>query len=112
MVRLAKRVALVAVGLVLGVGYAHADKSENARKHIAQVLAVASMCPQLEANFVMLSLVSAANGIDLQRDADAIKEEAMRQKEPWRGKEAESCAVGLFLYGPTGTNVKGLLKEK
>ena len=112
MVRLAKRAALVAVGLVLGAGYAHADKGENARKHIAQVLAVASMCPQLEANFVMLSLIGTANGVDLQRDADAIKEEAVRQKEPWRGKEGESCAAGLTLYGPNGMNVKGLLKEK
>lgn len=91
-------------------GSALAGEKENAIRHIAQVMATTHLCPKVEMNSTAMTLIAAGYGVDLSRDADAIRAIAREQMAAWQGKDADAaCVAGMMLYGPDGQNIPGLL---
>lgn len=108
-----KRVIVTAAVMSLTATPCFAGKRENAMHHIAQVMAAASLCHRVEPQFGLISLAAVANGVDMQRDQSEMLADAMKQKVAMANIDEEVvCQTALALYGPSGKNVSGLLKEK
>lgn len=93
----------------------------NAMHHFASARALAHLCPVMEINADYVDLMATLVGVDLSpAGADfAIMDKDMAgqiaqlketMKEAGDGAEVIICAVAQNLYGPTGSNVKNLLK--
>lgn len=104
---------MVATAVVAVAGQSLAGERENALSHIAQAMAVAQLCPHLEVDSTMASLVAVSHDVDIGRDKQELLVQIRNQMAPWKGKPTEAaCVAGLMLYGPGGANVPGLIREK
>lgn len=105
-----KPIWIAAVLAALSGTTALAADRDGAVKDIAQVVAASQLCPKLHVNQVSVVLLARAHGIDFDRDQKELMAEVARQAKPWKDKSADAaCVAGVMLYGPTGTNVPGLV---
>lgn len=91
------------------------ENQKNALNHIAQAQAAADICPKIETNDMMMAFIMQGFGLDFS-DATVkavFLEKYRQQMAPWKGVNPDAaCVAGLFLYGPNGENVKGLVRMK
>ena len=110
------RVAIAGLVLVIGsMAVAHGAESrrENAMRNMAELLAVARLCPAYRIDLPAFAHAGISHGIDAARgSADRARLEAMAKDIA--GKIAnhgdKACRVAFGLYGPYGTKVPGMLK--
>lgn len=94
-------------------GAAVAGERENALNHIAQVIAVSQLCDKVTLNTTMIALLAARFGVDFERDKIELATQIANQSKPWKAEPNEAiCGAGVYLYGPNGQNVPGLLALK
>ena len=104
--------ALAASLIAAGGAYAGGPR-DNALSHIAQVIATAQLCPDLEANDIMVGQIARHFDIDFDRDRGELLKMVDLQMLPWRGKPPGfACSAGYTLYGPSGADVPGLLMKR
>lgn len=110
--RMQPKFMCVIAGIVLGAGSTMAGPKENALHHFAQAIAAAKLCPRLSVNEKMIAAAAVFHDIDMKASEPALQEDIRSQMQEFSGKDPElACIAGLMLYGPTGTNVPGLLSE-
>lgn len=100
---------------VSGQALAYSDKQMAVMSHLGQAIAGTKICSKLEISEGQVAVMITAYKVDL---GDATVAAVIRSKidetvSAWAGKgEDMACAGALILYGPSGTNVPGLLRIK
>ncbi len=99
--------------LILMPVAAHAGAKKNALHHFAQAIAAANLCSRIEVNEEMIALAAVYNHIDMKAEEAALQADIRDQMQAFSGKDPElACMAGLMLYGPNGSNVPGLVRER
>jgi hypothetical protein len=107
---------ILALALCAAATGARADDArQNVMKKIADVLAIATVCPELTFNEQLIVFIARASHIDVTvggADYDAVALLAADRVRIFNLAPQTACAAGRQLYGPGGESVKGLMADK
>ena len=101
--------------LVAGQAFAYSDKQMAVMSHLGQAIAGTKICSKLEISEGEVTVMITAYKVNLDDPtvAAVIRSKVDETVSAWAGKgEDLACAGALILYGPTGSNVPGLLRIK
>jgi len=104
--------ALCVVIVLITPARALSDMQNQILEDIAQVMAGTQVCKRYKLNTAFASVVSLRYGVPLTHAAvmKRIEERAIFHANRIKGRSEEDiCGAMLRLYGPEGTNIKGLI---
>lgn len=111
-------IAIAANGVFL-IPASSQSAQDNVIEHIAEVMAVESLCSELQRNSMLIAVAAQFHGIDASDIAAGGRYHnklvsLIRKKTASMSDMDEEiiCLSGRFLYGEKGVNVKGLLIER
>ncbi|MDO9417169.1 hypothetical protein [Pararhizobium sp.] len=90
------------------------DARQNAMEKIADVVALARICPALEMNSAFVTSIAIGTNIGQKDDYQAIEAMANAREGEIRrkGEEVAACADGASLYGTGGTALPGMMRKR
>ncbi|WP_141246043.1 hypothetical protein [Mesorhizobium sp. WSM3859] len=100
---------------VAGQAFAYSDKQMAVMSHLGQAIAGTKICSKLEISEAEVAVMITAYKVDLGDPtvAAVIRSKVDETISAWAGKgEDLACTGALILYGPSGSNVPGLLRIK
>lgn len=98
-----------------GQALAFSDKQMNVMSHVGQVIAASKICSKIEVSEGATAMMMAAYQVDLSDPlVSGVVESKVRDTvAAFAGKDEDAaCVAVMFLYGPGGQNVPGLLRWK
>lgn len=108
-------VSIAILAFTITSARAMSDEHMAAASHIGQVIAGAKICKKVEMVTTNMALVTVGLGVDLEDPlfAELVQDKVEETVEAWRGRDEDvACLAVMFLYGPDGQNVPGLLRWK
>ncbi len=111
-----KRIVVAALAALATVCGAKAADRDVALLKFAEVYATAHLCKSLKPDYVMMAVAAKLFDVDIGKGTPdfqvllALTQDKIAKLS--ENSEASVCAAGLYLYGPDGESVPGLLVKK